>query len=103
MIYHEGNRIIIQGEVTYDTVVDLTKGMAILDQSQVLVDLHAVTEMDSTIISMLLEWLRAADRHGNTLQFVNLPASLESLIQLYGVAELIPVVVSDRDMHGSTV
>ncbi len=94
----------MQGEVTHDTVVELTqKGMAILDQSQVLVDLHAVTEMDSTIISMLLEWLRAADRQGNTLQFVNLPASLESLIQLYGVAELIPVVVSDRDMHGSTV
>ncbi len=94
----------MQGEVTHDTVVELTrKGMAILDQSQVLIDLHAVTEMDSTIISMLLEWLRAADCQGNTLQFINLPASLESLIQLYGVAELIPVIVSDRDMYDSTV
>ena len=101
MIHCEGNRIIVQGEVTIDTVAELTRcGMAVLYHPQMQVDLNAVTEMDSTIISMLLEWLRAADRQGNTLQFANLPASLESLIQLYGVAELIPVV-SGRDLQGS--
>ena len=66
MIHCEGNRIIVQGEVTIDTVAELTRcGMAVLDHPQMQVDLNAVTEMDSTtIISMLLEWFRAANRQG---------------------------------------
>ena len=54
------------------------------------VDLAAVTEVDSSALSLLFEWQRAA-RSAQQLQisFRNLPESLKSLAALYGVAELI--------------
>lgn len=92
MIFRDGDRVIMNGPVTIDNVVMLTQnGIALFDDRLVTIDLEKVTEVDSTIISMLLEWLRATRKNSHPLQFVNMPESLKSLIQLYGVAELIPV------------
>ena len=92
MISCHGDRIAVQGPVTIENVVTLTRaGMDLLDIPHLTVDLEQVTEVDSTIISMLLEWLRAARQKGYELQVINMPASLTSLIQLYGIVELIPV------------
>lgn len=55
------------------------------------VDLAGVTEVDSTAVSLLLEWRRAAQREKRAIEFVNYPANLKSLIQLYGVTELLGV------------
>lgn len=92
MIFRDGDRVVMNGPVTIDNVVMLTQnGIALFDDRIVTIDLEKVTEVDSTIISMLLEWLRATRRNRHPLQFVNMPESLKSLIQLYGVEELIPV------------
>ncbi|NBQ68331.1 MAG: STAS domain-containing protein [Nitrosomonadaceae bacterium] len=70
----------------------LTKsGIALFDDQPLTIDLDQVTEVDSTIVSMLLEWQRATRKSSHALQFINMPESLKSLIQLYGVAELIPL------------
>lgn len=93
MILREDHKIVVQGAVTIENVVTMTqRGVALFDEQPVVIDLGKVTEVDSTIISMLLEWLRAARQKDCQLQFINLPVSLESLIQLYGIAELIPVI-----------
>ena len=55
------------------------------------VDLAGVTEVDSTAVSLLLEWRRAAQREKRAIDYVNYPANLKSLIQLYGVSELLNV------------
>ncbi|PTQ80749.1 STAS domain-containing protein [Nitrosomonas ureae] len=95
MIFRDNDRIIVQGPVTIDNVVLLTQnGIALFDDQPLTIDLEKVSEVDSTIISMLLEWLRATRKHAHTLQFVNMPLSLVSLIQLYGMAELISLPVS---------
>ncbi len=95
MVSCDGDRIIVQGSVTIDNVVALTQqGVALFDEHHRVIDLDKVTGVDSTVISMLLEWLRAARQKCYSLQFINMPASLESLIQLYGVAELILVPVN---------
>lgn len=91
-IDREGDRIIVDGAVTIDGVAALTKqGIALFDDRSLTVDLEKVTEVDSTIISMLLEWLRAMRKRGQSLQFINIPENIKSLIQLYGVTEIIPV------------
>lgn len=90
-IMREGDRIVLQGPVTIDFVVKLTRqGIALFENQSLTVDLEGVTDVDSTIISMLLEWQRAAQKTKRSLQFIHLPESLKSLIQLYGVVELIP-------------
>ena len=91
-VSREGGRIVLQGPVTIEHVTGLTRqGIALFDNQSLTVDLASVTDVDSTIISMLLEWLRASQKNSQSLQFINLPENLASLIQLYGVAELIPV------------
>lgn len=53
------------------------------------IDFSGITEVDSSAVALLLEWRRRAAALGKTLLFVNLPANLLSLAELYGVAELI--------------
>jgi phospholipid transport system transporter-binding protein len=95
MIFREGNTVIVQGAVTIDHAMMLTKsGIALFDDQPLTIDLDQVTEVDSTIVSILLEWQRATRKNSHALQFINMPESLRSLIQLYGVAELIPLAVN---------
>lgn len=102
MVFREDHKIIVQGAVTIENVAAMTqRGVALFDEQPIVIDLDKVTEVDSTIISMLLEWLRAARKKGCQLQFIHLPASLESLIQLYGIAELIPVIPSQDTQQSS--
>jgi phospholipid transport system transporter-binding protein len=102
MIVCDDEKIIVQGAVTLDNVVTITQqGMTLLDERHNIVDLTEVIEVDSTTISMLLEWLRIARQKGYQLRFINLPGNLESLIQLYGIAELIPVTMNGSAVQGT--
>jgi phospholipid transport system transporter-binding protein len=53
------------------------------------IDFSGITGVDSAAVALLLEWRREAARHGKRLEFVNLPANLLALAELYGVADLI--------------
>jgi phospholipid transport system transporter-binding protein len=53
------------------------------------IDFAAITDVVSSAVALLLEWRREAARHGKTLYFVNLPANLLALAELYGVTGLI--------------
>lgn len=53
------------------------------------IDFAAVSGVDSSAVALLLEWRRRAQALGKTLVFVNLPANLLALAELYGVSELI--------------
>ena len=53
------------------------------------IDFAQVTDIDTSAISLILEWKRRAQKENKPLKFVNLPANLVSLTQLYGVSELI--------------
>jgi len=92
MITFENQKIVIQGHATIDNVTALTRqGLPLLSGGACTVDLSQLTEVDSTVISMFLEWLRAAQQMSCTLCFINMPSSVAGLIQLYGMTELIPV------------
>ena len=53
------------------------------------IDFARITGVDSSAVALLLEWRREALARGKQLGFVNLPANLLALAELYGVAELI--------------
>lgn len=91
MISRDGNRYVIEGAVTMDTVRSVAEqGARLFDDAEVVVDFGAVEEADSSAVSLMLEWLREARRRGRELRFVNLPASVKSLALLYGVEGLLP-------------
>jgi len=53
------------------------------------IDFAGITAVDSSAVALLLEWRREAQRLRKGLEFVNLPANLLALAELYGVVELI--------------
>lgn len=72
-----------------NAVAQVQAGIAAIAQGQLNFDLAALAVVDSAAVAVLLEWQRAARGQGKTICFQNIPASLESLISLYGVSELL--------------
>jgi phospholipid transport system transporter-binding protein len=90
MIECDGGRCAVRGPITIDNVVALlAEGNGLFAAGQATVDLAAVTDVDSSALSLLLEWRREAGRNGRSIRYVNLPANLKSLAKLYGVTELL--------------
>jgi phospholipid transport system transporter-binding protein len=90
MISCEGERCTVQGPITIaNATAVLAESARLFTGARTTVDLAAVTEVDSTAVSLLLEWRRAAARANRHIDFVNLPESVRSLADLYGVAHLL--------------
>ena len=90
MIACEGGRCSVQGPITVENVVALLgEGNERFTAGQVTVDFAGVTEVDSSALSLLLEWRREAGRAGRVIRYLNLPANLKSLAKLYGVTEFV--------------
>lgn len=91
MIRQEGERLLVSGPVTLANVAsELASGTAAIRAGARAVDLAGVTELDSSLLAMLLAWLREAKVAQRPLAFENLPEGLLTLARLYGVVELLP-------------
>jgi phospholipid transport system transporter-binding protein len=64
-------------------------GVNALRSGETQFDLSGVTGVDSAAVATLLAWRRAAQQLGKQLDYLNLPANLQALAGLYGVAELL--------------
>jgi phospholipid transport system transporter-binding protein len=53
------------------------------------VDFSQLDKVDSSAVSLMLAWLREAQRNKIKLRFTNVPDNLMSLTKLYGVADLL--------------
>ena len=91
MISKNGERFELKGSVTMDNArAIMEEGQALFNHEDVKVDLAGVDEVDSSAVSILLQWMREAKLRNQPILFFNLPANLKSLIALYGVDEMIP-------------
>ncbi len=80
----------LKGAVTLENALILREqGMRLLTSPETTLDLAGVTEVDSTALSLLFEWRRAALAANRRIRYVNLPENLTSLARLYGVTELV--------------
>jgi len=91
VIRRDGERLFVSGPVTLANVAGLLEEArtAFADGVRA-VDLGEVTELDSSLLAVLLSWLREAKGRGRELSFARLPQDLVTLAQLYGVAQLLP-------------
>lgn len=82
----------VGGSLTMNTVPELyAQGLQYLNQDGLVLDFAQVEVVDSSAVSLLLGWLRTAQQNKRVLQVANLPDSLNSLADLYGVSDLLPV------------
>jgi len=80
----------IAGDIEMDNanaLLTLSKALSLPDQA--VVDFKQVGEIDTSAVSLMLEWQRRAAEESKKITFVNLPKGLESLTTLYGVSSLI--------------
>jgi phospholipid transport system transporter-binding protein len=100
MIRRESERMLVNGPVTLaNAAALLEQGYAQIGNGARSVDLAEVTELDSSLLALLLAWQRAARKRNAGLTFTNLPPGLETIARLYGVAELLPATASRRSPH----
>jgi phospholipid transport system transporter-binding protein len=89
-ITQTGNRWEIAGDLIVGDVPMVLEASKSLSMAQnITVDFANVADIDTSTISLILEWKRRAQKENQPVKFVNLPANLISLTQLYGVADLI--------------
>ena len=92
MISRDGDRLQISGRLTIDVVTALyNSGLPADGKPALVVDLGKVEAVDSAAVSLLLSWLRRAQRDNVSLSFSNVPDNLISLARMYGVDKLIPL------------
>ena len=95
MIRVDGDRLLVSGAITFATVMaQRDDGLALIaarDGGALVVDLGGVDESDSSAVSLLFEWQRAARSAGVDVRYANLPAGMRSLAELYDVLDLIAV------------
>lgn len=78
----------IEGKLTLETAASmLDEGARLLGEGVTAFDLSALTQVDSSALSLLLGWRRAAA--GRPVSFFHIPESLLGLAKLYGVADLV--------------
>ena len=92
MIVRDGNRLRVQGAINMGNVKSLLEaGLQQLNPELKEIDFSGLEEVDSSAISMVLEWLRVSQSRHLQLSVVNMPDNMKSLASLYGVLELIPI------------
>ena len=97
MIQREGDCLRVSGRLTMDSIgASFAEAMQPIEGKNWTIDLAQVEAADSAAVSMLLSWLRNAQRHEAKLTFVNVPENLRSLAALYGVADVLPLSHSSQ-------
>lgn len=92
MIERVGDTLQLSGPLTLQTVKGLyDRGLQADGSTSLVIDLAQVEAVDSSGVSLLLSWLREAQRSNIALSFSNIPHNLMSLAKLYGVADLLPL------------
>jgi phospholipid transport system transporter-binding protein len=92
MITRNNDRFLVQGRLTIEAVPALTNvDLWPTGSTNAVIDLGEAEAVDSATVSLLLSWLRRAQRDHVSLCFANIPENLSSLIQLYDVADLLPL------------
>lgn len=96
MITRTGDRLQIAGSVTMATVSALfNEGLKPRENGGVTVDFAKIEKVDSSAVSLMLVWMREAQRNKARLSFINVPDNLLSLAKLYGVAELLTLSTAE--------
>ena len=84
------NHWVVSGDVVIGTVSSvLTASRSLVLNSETTIDFAQVTDIDTSTISLILEWKRRALNEKQTVKLANLSDNLKSLTQLYGVDKLI--------------
>jgi phospholipid transport system transporter-binding protein len=89
-ILQKDNSWELSGDIKMETANGLLVKSKLLDFSEnAVIDFTKVEEVDTSAVSLMLEWRRRALAENKQLSFINMPEGLSSLTTLYDVSNLI--------------
>ena len=92
MIRDAGDRIEVSGPLTLGKAREMLEaGKALIKRPETVFDLSGVEEVDSSGLTVVFGWVRAAKNQGKTARISHPPQNLLSLAALYGVTDLLPL------------
>lgn len=85
----QDNRLIVSGELTFDSVPALAKQLPVILQSvtDVSVDCSQVSDSNSAGLALLLEMSRIMRARNQPVRFSAIPAQLQTVARAYGLIE----------------
>lgn len=87
----------VSGGLSHETANQVAAaGLAAITAGQLQFDLSELAKIDSSAVAVMIEWQRQASRLGKQLAFQAAPASLISLIDLYGLKEQFNIISPER-------
>ena len=89
-IIQNNEQWLISGDVVFANASKLLiESTALSFTHTAIVDFAKVTDVDTSAISLMLEWDRRAKSEKVNVKFTNFPPNLVTLAKLYGVEEII--------------
>ena len=87
-----GGEFAIEGDLDFQSVAALWQQArrSFRQQPALRIDLAGVNRSDSSGVALLVDWLRQARERGQDLQFVNIPAQMQAIVQAAGLDGLLP-------------
>ncbi len=80
----------LKGNITFKEITTILEQVNHYDwERSITIDFSGVKEIDTTLISFILEQKRQAKKFGQVIYFKNCPPSLKSLSKLYGIEKYI--------------
>jgi len=85
-------RYLLQGDLGFPTVAAVLRHSEreFAGLQRVEVDLSQLTDADSAGLALLIEWTREARAAGREIVFRGMPARLEAIARISGVADMLP-------------
>lgn len=89
-ISQQSNQWRVSGDLLMNNACKILNQSVTLDMVDHLeVDFSNVTDVDTSALSLIMEWQRRAVKASHQIRFTHLPVNLASLADLYGVKEFI--------------
>jgi len=87
------SRFAVTGALTIDTAKDHQRlpSARSTQEGAWVVDMAQVESVDSAAVSLMLSWMRQAGSQGRDVSFIHVPENLRSLVDLYGLSEVLPL------------
>ena len=83
----------LSGELSFQSVPALTGHIEPLlqDNADLVIRLDKVSRADSAGVAMLVEWQRLAQLQGKSLQFLDIPEQMLSIVRVSGLDSILPL------------
>ena len=87
------DRLVVEGELDFTTVVRLFDDVQPLlgAGADIRIDLQGITRSDSAGLALLIEWMRAAQRLGKPIQYLNIPPQMLAIARVSGLDQVLPL------------